>query len=77
MSEIPYSNRELTAFFKNIEEKLDAHSEVHSQILEQVRFTNGKVRRLFLYLTIVASVTSTLFAMNGSELVKFILLLVA
>ena len=73
MPEQPFSNRELTAMFNNIDEKLDAHSEVHEKILKQVLFTNGKVRKLYLWLTIVGSVTGTLFAMNGSQLVGFIL----
>lgn len=50
MSEQNFTNREITNMFKNIEEKLDTHigasTEAHRAILEQVKYTNGRVRLL-------------------------------
>lgn len=56
--------------FNVIEEKLDEHAKIHSKILEQVTFTNGKVRKLHAYLLVVASVTLTLLVTNGSQLLE-------
>ena len=38
-------------YFKEVLEKLDEHNDVHKQILDQVLFTNGKVKKLYLVLT--------------------------
>lgn len=61
--------------FEKIDSKLIQHGETHEKILEQVTYTNGKVRKLYLYLTVVASVTATLFATNTQELIGFIKLI--
>lgn len=44
--DLPFTNREITAMFDSIERKLDEHAEVHAQILEQVKATNGKVAEI-------------------------------
>lgn len=44
--EQPYSNREIKSMIDGIIERLDAHTEVHSQILTQVTNTNGKVAEI-------------------------------
>lgn len=60
--------------FQNIDEKLDAHAETHAKILEQVLYTNGRVRRLYLYLTIVGTAAGTAVMMGGGgEAVRFVL----
>lgn len=71
MSESRFTNRELTAMFARLEEKLDEHSETHGKILEQVIFTNGKVKKLYLIVTAIGA-----FALSNTNLlfdfVKFI-----
>ena len=51
MSSDPYTKRELDMRFREVLEKLDEHNDVHKQILDQVLFTNGKVKKLYLVLT--------------------------
>ena len=51
MTADPYTKRELDMRFREIIEKLDEHNDVHKQILDQVLFTNGKVKKLYLVLT--------------------------
>ena len=41
--EEPFTNREIKGFFDNIKELLVGHATVHSEILSQVKLTNGKV----------------------------------
>lgn len=74
MTEKPFSNRELTSMFQNIEEKLDSHAETHAKILEQVMFTNGKVRKLYVYVTIAGTAAGTAILVGGGEeLIGFLL----
>jgi hypothetical protein len=54
MSADPYTKRELDMRFREILEKLDEHNDVHKQILDQVIFTNGKVKKVILFLTALA-----------------------
>lgn len=51
MSADPYTKRELDMRFREVLEKLDEHNDVHKQILDQVLYTNGKVKKLYLILT--------------------------
>ena len=51
MRESNYSKREIDMYFKEVLEKLDEHNDVHKQILDQVMYTNGKVKRMTLILT--------------------------
>ena len=51
MTDDPYTKREIDMYFKEVLEKLDEHNDVHKQILDQVLFTNGKVKKLYLVLT--------------------------
>jgi len=51
MTSDPYTKRELDMRFREVLEKLDEHNDVHKQILDQVLFTNGKVKKLYLVLT--------------------------
>lgn len=46
MTDTPFTNRELTTMFDSITKKLDDHADVHAQILEQVKTTNGKVAEI-------------------------------
>ena len=50
MHEPKFTNREITSMFHTFEEKLDGHIETstkaHNAILEQVKYTNGRVRLL-------------------------------
>lgn len=56
-----------------IEEKLDEHGDTHKQILEQVLYTNGKVKNITKWLIIVGTATGTVLVTNSPELVAFIL----
>lgn len=75
MSEKPFSNREIKLMLGEIKNTLIEHAETHHEILEQVKYTNGKVRKLYLYLTVVGSVTGTLLTINGSALAQFVIAL--
>lgn len=50
MRDARLTNREILGMYKNIEEKLDDHigasAKMHTAILEQVKYTNGRVRML-------------------------------
>ena len=72
MTEARFTNRELTLMFEDIKQTLAEHSEVQQTILSQVKFTNGKVKKITLYLTVLGTATATLLFTNGSELVSFI-----
>jgi hypothetical protein len=69
MNELRYSNRELTLMFDGLHEKMD-------EMLLKQDYTNGRVRKLYTYLTIVASATVTLLFTNGSELLALIKLII-
>lgn len=80
MTEVRFTNREIDIMFRRMDEKfdevnmkLDEHAETHEKILNQVLFTNGKLKKVTLWLTIVGTVSLTLLFTNGSELVNFIL----
>jgi hypothetical protein len=68
-----YSRELIDEKLSRIEEKIDEHGETHRRILAQVTFTNGKVRKITLWLTIIGTATGTMFVLNGSEFVNFIL----
>lgn len=68
MTEAPFTNREITKMLDDQSRDLKRHmTGLIEPLTEQVKYTNGKMKKLTFYLTIVASVTATLFAMNGSE----------
>lgn len=66
MTEAPFTAREITILFDGVHEKLDT-------ITTKVEYTNGKVRRLYIWLTVIGTSTVTLLFTNGSELLDFIL----
>jgi len=66
IGDAPFSNRELKLMFDDVHNKLDL-------LLAQTTYTNGKVKRITLWLTIVGTVTLTLLMTNGSELLDFVL----
>jgi uncharacterized protein YaaQ len=68
-----YSRELIDEKLSRIEEKLDEHGETHRRILEQVLFTNGKVKSITKWLIIVGTATGTILVTNGSEFVNFIL----
>jgi hypothetical protein len=69
----PYSREMIDEKLSRIEEKLDEHGETHRQILEQVLYTNGKVKNITKWLLIIGTATATLLVTKGSDLVDFIL----
>jgi len=74
MVEARFTNRELTQMFHNIDEKLDSHAITHTKILDQVMYTNGRVKRLYLYLSVVGTAAGTAILMGGGGTVlKFII----
>jgi hypothetical protein len=52
MTEKPYSNREIDAKHHGIHEKLDTIIGDNVEIKEQVRFTNGKVKKIIVGLAV-------------------------
>lgn len=76
MTEARFTNRELTLMFEDIKDTLTQHSEVQHTILEQVKFTNGKVKKITLYLTVLGTAVATILFMNGSELLTFFKLII-
>lgn len=76
MVETRFTNRELTLMFDEIKDTLREHGEIHNQILTQVKYTNGKLKRLTLVLTVVATVTVTLLVTNGSEVLDVLKILI-
>lgn len=65
MTDTPFSNRELKGMFGGVHDQLDA-------IEKKLDYTNGKVRKLYLWLTVIGTATVTLLFTNGSDLVNFI-----
>lgn len=73
-SEPSFTNREIDAKLKEQTTELKSYIEsLITPLTEQVKYTNGKLKRVIFILTIVSSVTVTLFAMNGSEVYKLFL----
>jgi len=73
MKQEPYSREMIDEKLSRIEEKLDEHGETHKQILEQVLYTNGKVKNITKWLLIIGTATGTLLMTKSSELVGFVL----
>lgn len=61
---------------EQINEKLDDHAETHQKILTQVTYTNGKLRKLTLVLTVVCTAVATLFLKDPNSVFKLILPLI-
>lgn len=68
MSVEPYSNRELDTKFETVHEKLDS-------ILEQVTYTNGKVRKIVIALIGIGFFSLGLGIANASPLLSFLMTL--
>lgn len=68
MDNTPYSNRELDEKFNRIEEKLDL-------IVVQTTATNGKVRKIFLALSILFGISIGLGFEQAKPLISLISLL--
>lgn len=73
MSDTPYTKRELDMRFKEVLEKLDEHNDVHKQILDQVLYTNGKVKKILLFLTALAFYVLGLSDIGLSSVVNLII----
>lgn len=77
MTEEPFTNREVTKMFHDQSVDLKNYiSEAIEPLTAQVTKTNGSVKRLYTYLTIVGTATVTLLIVNGSEFTSFILKLI-
>ena len=74
MSEAPFNNREIDAKLKAQSDDLKLYMQaVISPLTTQVTYTNGKLKRLSLAMTIIGTATATLLFTNGSELTNFLL----
>lgn len=73
MSDEPYTKREIDHYFKEVLEKLDEHNEVHEQILQQVTYTNGKVKKIMMFLTGLAFYVLGLSDVGITTLINIIL----
>jgi hypothetical protein len=58
---------------ESINEKLDEHAVTHQKILDQVTYTNGKVRKLYLLLTIIGTAVATLFLKDPNSALSFLI----
>lgn len=74
MVEMRFDNREIDKKIadqsRDLKDYIDKSLE---PLITQVTYTNGKMRRLTLVLTIIGTVTATLLISSGSELTEFIL----
>lgn len=74
MSEAPFNNREIDAKLKAQSDDLKLYMQsVINPLTTQVTYTNGKLKRLSLAMTIIGTATATLLFTNGSELTNFLL----
>jgi hypothetical protein len=73
MTEAPFSNREVLSLFKDQSKEIKDHvSNLVTPLTEQVKYTNGRVKRLYMYLTIIGTAVVTLLATNSAEFIGFI-----
>jgi len=74
MTEPSFTNREIDAKLKAQNDDMkDFMKGLIEPLTAQVTYTNGRVRKLYVYLTILGTATVTLLFTNGSELVNFLL----
>jgi len=77
MNEPSFTNREIDAKLAIQSEDLKSHMDkALAPILIQTTYTNGRVKKLYLYFTVLGSVTITLLFTSDSDLARFILQLV-
>ena len=73
MSETPFSNREIESMHNNLMEKMDMiHQEgkkERGKIWEQVKFTNGKLRKVVVALLILAGFVMGMFGKDVLPLI--------
>jgi len=65
MPEVPYSKREIDNLHKGIGDKLD-------DILKKVTFTNGKVRKIIIFIVLLTGVVIGQ-TFKGDEIIKIVL----
>lgn len=73
MSEEPFTNRELKLMFDGVHEKLDGIKDDVREVSGKQDYTNGKLKKTILALSIIGTAVLTLLFTNGSELVEFVL----
>lgn len=67
-----FTNLEITLMFQDIKNQLTEHGETHEKILNQVLYTNGKVKNITRWLLIIGSISATLLVTNGSEVLTIL-----
>jgi tetrahydromethanopterin S-methyltransferase subunit G len=76
----PYSNRELDLKHNELKVLIttgfNSNNARIDDLRDKVEYTNGKVRRLYLIMVVVGSVSGTMLVMSGSELVQFLMAIV-
>lgn len=73
MAEKPFTNLEIRLMFEAIRQTQDLHSKQNTEIINRQDYTNGKLKKVILAMTVLSSVTVTLLFTNGSELLDFVL----
>jgi len=74
MTEPSFTNREIDARLKAQTEEMKSFiSSLIIPLTEQVTYTNGRVRRLYTYLTVISTAVVVLLFTSGSELLDFVL----
>lgn len=74
MVELRFDNREIDKKIADQSKDLKDYIEKALEpLITQVTYTNGKMKRLTLVLTVIGTVTGTLLISSGSELTNFVL----
>jgi hypothetical protein len=68
-----YDRDLIDAKFLAVHERFSMQDKALGQILGQVTYTNGKVRKMQQILLIVGTTVGVLLVTNGSELIQFFL----
>lgn len=68
-----YNKEMVNEMLKSVHLKLDEHTVQNTEIITQVKKTNGRVTKLERNLLVVAVVVATLLFTNGSELISFVM----
>lgn len=70
MTEIPYTKRELDMKFDGLHETLEEHGKTHVEILEEVKKTNGKVKKIIIAMVLLFGMTIGYSVNNWSDIIQ-------
>lgn len=64
-------DKKIEAYHKEVMVELKQHQVVHTELLKQVKFTNGKVKKLTFAMIAVAAFALGMGIQNLNELIQF------